>query len=39
MCFHTWQHNAVVKDDGGAGGLSVPEEVDVQQTRDGMCHY
>ena len=42
MCFQTWQHNAVVKDDGGAGGLTVfrcPEEVDVQQTRDGICHY
>ena len=22
MCFQTWQHNAVVKDDGGAGGLT-----------------
>ena len=22
MCFQTWQRNAVVKDDGGAGGLT-----------------
>ena len=22
MCFQTWHYNAVVKDDGGAGGLT-----------------
>ena len=38
------QHNAVVKDDCWAGGLTAwvfrwPKEVYVQQTRYGMCHY